>query len=434
MLCLAAALALLLTGCVIQPAPGETTADITTVETQTQPPTTEPEPTQEEWAVLTPPLEYEIINGFAKTPTHYYAAHDGGILRTPIGDISKQEKIPLPDSHEGMKLNGAEICGITEEWLFVNIWEAREKKRDTYGDGPDDYYEYEDYTDRTCVTYRIAMGSWKAEAIAAGIYDYRPLPWYNSASDSLIIPQVVKDDEENWSQLLFEAMPLSTRKRVPVPLDNERLAIRFWSSWWQNTLDGNAVLVDCQTSEYNNYYVFDKNNQVQLNQLGGMHFATRYEVEPLRKNKAEEDLYAIYGCGPYITCGAYVYYVQYNPDWDRRDFYRVNTDGTGRKLLREDTNIFQLHSLGGKLFCQAYHPTEVDKWDARQIDMYLLDKEGKVKEVLFHYYEDTEGNSGYGLASYGDKLMVTYGVIYGQPSFFFLYDPATGARFPAQKG
>jgi len=50
------------------------------------------------------------------------------------------------------------------------------------------------------------------------------------------------------------------------------------------------------------------------------------------------------------------------------------------------------------------------------------------------HWDDTEGNSGYGIESYGDKLMVTFGVIYGTSSFQFLYDPATGVRFPAQDG
>jgi hypothetical protein len=34
---------------------------------------------------------------------------------------------------------------------------------------------------------------------------------------------------------------------------------------------------------------------------------------------------------------------------------------------------------------------------------------------------------------YGDKLIIMYYLIYSPATFVFLYDPATGARFPAQK-
>ena len=106
------------------------------------------------------------------------------------------------------------------------------------------------------------------------------------------------------------------------------------------------------------------------------------------------------------------------------------TFGTERKLLLEKTNITSLVSAGGRLFCYAFHPTIVDEWGAEQIDMYLLDEEGQVAD----YWDDTEGNSGYGMTAYGDKLLVWLSSIYSQDSFTFLYDPATGARFPAQSG
>ena len=413
LLCLVAVLALLMAGCGAEVAMEE----ITTEKVQTQ-----TEQSQEEWAVLTPPLDYEIINGLAKTPTHYYAPHEGGIVRAPIDDIARVERVPLPGSYEGMKLSGAEICGITEEWLFVNIWEVREKERH----GPDDYgeyYEYENYENRAWVTYRIAMEGWKAEAVAAGVYSYIPRPWYNAVSDSLLIP-IAKDS------LVFEAMSPDTRKCSPVTMDGKQLSIGVWSSWWENTLEGNAVLVDCQTSEKNDYYSIDRDNCARQEASDEVNLAKYWDWrEGTPKNKAEEILDKEKK-GPYVTCGEYTYYMQDATNRDRRDFYRMNTDGTGRKLLRESTNIFQLCSAGGKLFCQAWHPT-IRRGESRQIDIYLLDENGKVKEVLFNYWDNTEGNSGYGLASYGEKLMVTYSVIYGPGYFEFLYDPATGARFPA---
>jgi len=423
-LCLIAVLALLLAGCGAEPAVEETSGTTTTqIETQIQPETqTEPqtEEPKEEWAVLTPPLDYEIINGFAKTPTHYYAPYDGGIVRAPIDNIARQEKIPLPDSYEGMKLSGAEICGITEKWLFVNVWEAREKIRHEYEGG---YWESEDYEDRTCVTYRIAIGSWKAEAIAAGVYNYRrPLPWYNAVSDSLLIP----------GEAGFDVMPLSTRKRVPGVLDSDQMMVPYW----RNAMDGRAVLVDpCsdQQEEYR-FYVFDKSNQVCFSALEGINFPVRYGTEA-PKNKAEEELRKLTRndgwINEYVTCGEYVYYILYEDGIP--NFYRVRTDGTERMLLREKTNIQVLCSAGDMLFCLAYNPTFRPKndWEGGQIDICHLNKEGKVDKVLFHYQEDTEGNSGYGLLLYGNKVLVVGFSIYGPGYFVFLYDPATGAKFPA---
>jgi len=404
MLCLIAALALLLAGCGARPAPEETTADMTTVETQSQPQT---EQTREEWAVLTPPLAYEIINGFAKTPTHYYAAHDGGIVRAPISDISRQEKIPLPDKYEGMKLSGAEICGITEEWLFVNRY------TDFTGDD----------TPRTWVTYRIAMENWEAEAIASG-KNWGALPWYNQASDSLLIP--TSEGRAN-----NEAMPLSTRKRTPIEGKLSGLE-------WRNTIDGRAALVPDEDSIYDDCYVVDANNQVQIVKTSDInlpkHWDWRKKEAP--KNKAEEELFKLSRedgwINEYVTCEEYVYFILY--DNGGPNFYRMKTDGTQRKLLREKTNIDYLISAGDKLLCSAYHPTIKNEWGCRQLDFYLLDENGKVVDVLYSYMEDDQGNVGYGLHSYGDKVIVMLGVIYCPTTFEFLYDPATGARFPAQKG
>ena len=252
-----------------------------------------------------------------------------------------------------------------------------------------------------------------------------PLPWYNTVSDSLLIPQTREDDGS------FEAMSMSTGKRTSIK-DTP------WG-WWRNTIYGNAVLESFKTDSErdSNFYIFDRDNQVQLLTFKEINFPNYWGREA-PKNKAEEYLRSTPEeegrIWSYITCGNYVYYSQYTTDWEKRNFYRIKTDGTERKLLRENTNITYLVSAGSKLFCRAYHPTIKNKWDARQIDLYLLDMDGKVVEVLFSYMEDTEGNSGYGVFPYGEKLMVRYGVIYGPGYFEFLYDPATGARFPAQKG
>jgi len=336
LLCLMAVLALLLVGCGAEAVLEETTDS--TTQTQTEPETTtQAEDTTEEWAVLTPPLDYEIINGFAKTPTHYYAPHDGGIVRAPIGDIARQEMVPLPGSHEGMKLRGAEICGITEEWLFVNLWEAREKVRHEYDNG---YYGGEEYESRSCVTYRIALENWETEALAVGVYPYqRTIPWYNPTSDSLLFAHRVEDT------LALESMPLSDRKRAPVLMDSDWPAIHPNNSWWRNTLDDQTVLQDpCfDTQSEHRFYVFDEHNRVQLVGFEELSFPKRWY-----------------------------------------------------------------------------------EWDAPE-EQEFIDK----YSWLLPEYDDDQGNSGYGLELYGNNVMLMYYVIYSPPRFQFLYDPATGARFPA---
>jgi len=198
---------------------------------------------------------------------------------------------------------------------------------------------------------------------------------------------------------------------------------------------GQAVLVvpDDYHEDERSYFIFDRQNQVQLKGYSAMKFpkyADDWRLRAAPKNKAEEALQSKERTiGDYATCGEYAYYTQH--DGEKTNFYRVKTDNTGATLLKENTGIFQLVAVGGKLFCHAYHPTKKSAWGSDQIEIYLLDTNGKVVEVLLSYGENREGNSGYGIVPYDGKLMVSAWGAYGPSRLEFLYDPATGAKFPA---
>jgi len=403
---------------------GETAAEETTASaTQTQ-------GGDEKNAALTPPVGCEIMKGgFAKTPTHFYAEHEGAIIRAPIDNLTRQTKVPLPDKHDGVKLSIARICGITENFLFVNMWEAREKKRETYGDGEDDYYEYEDYEGRALVTFRIALETWNAEALLVSKPDEYALPWYHPAGDSLLIPTLIRGENYYPGQSFMEAMPLRTRNRSRIEMGEE---MSFWGCYWRTTLDGHAAIpvseIDGIDDAPGKFIVFDENNKASHAMFEDLAFVNRWSEREAPQNDIEHSLGE--NVRTFATAGEYVYYKQEN------DLYRINLHGKERKLLRKNSNIFELCSVGNALFCRAWHPSltrpenPTDDYFSRRIDIYRLDEEGKHAETIFFYWEDTEGNSGLWLTPYGDYLLVMRWGIYAGSFFHFLYDPATGAMFP----
>ena len=304
----------------------------------------------------------EIVNGLARTPTHYYAVKLDSLIRAPLDNIALQTEIPLPGSYDNIRLTGAKICGITKEWLFVNRWEYREN----------DSYDNEENKNRTVVTFRIAIESWEAEVISVIIDEtqqLRPLPWYNFASDSLLIPGVTEDT------MTIKAIPLSTMERVPVVLDGKPDS---WSCWWLNTADDQAVFVECRNDDFSdsNFYLFDGRNHTKLVSYDSLNY----------KNQRWQEL--------------------------------------------EDSTI-------GNLFREIINPEKAVLYEGNgeELNWYeicLLDKDGNVVDILFEYLEDGEGNGGYGMSAYDDKLMVTQYGIYGPAEFQFLCDPDTGAMFPTQ--
>ena len=307
--------------------------------------------------------DYEIINGLARTPTHYYVAMLDSIIRAPLDNIALQTEIPLPGSYDNIRLTGAEICGITKEWLFINRWEYRE--RDSNGN-----YDNENLT---VVTFRIAMESWEAEVISVMVnknYLLHPLPWYNFASDSLLIPGV------NEGIITIEAIPMSTLEYFPVVLDAKPSS---WSCWWLNTTDGQAVLVECKDDTFSdsNFYLFDEQNHTKQVSYDNLNYKNQRWLE--LEDSAIGNLF--------------------------------------REIINPEKAVW--YEENGEEF----------NW----YEICLLDKDGNVVDILFGYGEDPGGNSGYVMSTYDDKLMVTLYIIYSPARFQFLCDPDTGAMFPKQK-
>jgi len=413
----------MLSGCNKRTAGDSSDQPPTSVETQptieTQPPVDVQPPANVQ------PTGYEIFDGFAKTPSHYYSKNGEEMVRAPVDNLNQQQKIPLPENYEGIRLVNAEICGITEDWLFVNFWEYFEKIRDPNG------YEYEvgDVENRMCITFRIAMESWEAEAVKIGRYDMDTAPWYNPASDSLLIPYIVKNNG-SARVINFEYMPLTTRKTAQVFVDGKPLSIVSRIHLWINALDNRAVFEEQlgEKSEHSNFYVFDEQNKVQLKTYDEMSFVEYFDEVP---QITEAGMYI----GDSVISGEFVYYLQYSSasEWKTTDLYRVKADGTGQELVRTNTNIKQLNSVKDTLFCMTY--TTPQKWDApddeeHEIEMRLLNNDGELGKVLFRYIENPMGNSTYWVDSYDGKVMVRFYRIYSSSTFTFLYDIESGASFP----
>jgi len=133
----------------------------------------------------------------------------------------------------------------------------------------------------------------------------------------------------------------------------------------------------------------------------------------------------------YAACGDYVYFVESGWGPARRgdrhgtwhDLFRVKTDGTDKKLLRKDTNIYNLMVVKDKLFCLAYLPN-----GSEEIGFYALDENGKVSKTIAHGFD---GEWGWNVFERVGNLIMfnNYSVNGSEVSLHTLYNPATGAVF-----
>ena len=200
----------------------------TTEGTTKEQPTTEETTTTKYYPPPVPPetvnTDYRFTTTWAKTPTHFYATSltpvDGDwkwvvLSRVPLSDISKPEELSLPKEYKGHKLESLDVCGVTEQWLFID---CRYEKRE--GD------IYEGYTwSIVHVLFRISLETLKAEAIMDD-ESYHGNAWYNAGSNSLIF----YNDGGN-----FEALRLDTGERCVI----ERPGVP--GALWHNTIDGLVV-------------------------------------------------------------------------------------------------------------------------------------------------------------------------------------------------
>jgi len=377
----------------------ETTTEETT-ETTTEP-TTE-EPTQKHYDPPVPPdkpSEFIYTPTYAVSKTHFYGVQTSEsdnfgwptytLLRAPLRNISKQEEILLPKTHEGNDLGDIYICGLTRDWLFVSRRHSG--------------YNY--------VTYRISVKNFKTEIIDYG--EYRVAPWYNAANNSLLFLY-----DEN---LKIEALWLDTEKQEVI-WDEQWGEEYSRFSHWRNTANGMVAIhkVDDFVGDENETFVIDVNNRAVP--MKDYKFSKEREPHPAVKEllKQREILNA-------IDCNGYIYYVEYVGEgdfyWGERNLYRMKLNGSEKKLLRAKTNIFSLFVAKNKLFCLAYRPSNDET-----MGFYALDEVGKIISTIA---DGGTMNSGYGLELIDNVILMTRYDVYGNNSGYFvtLYDPATGATF-----
>ena len=386
--------------------------------------TTEEEQTTAQRKHYDPPVPPETPPKFVATPsyavsdTHVYGVRseynkeDSSWKTTlhyaPLRNIAKQKEISLPPKSDGNPLRDLEIIGLTEQDLFVCHRFADEQDRTAY------------------VTYRVALSNFKATALDTG--NYYCAPWYNAGSDSLLF--VTHKD----GILQIEAMRLNGKERTTVW--NEPLEYSIPPEHWRNTADG---MVAFERSNDGippkergiELLVIDKDNRAVLTDYAEIDFPADIMNRP--QNKMEQSLDGNELISTYATCGEWVYYVEMNAprnsgEFKRSSLYRMKADSTGKKLLRETTQIHSLMALDNKLFCLAERPTQEEHGDTYPFGFYALDADGKVTETIaqgfdfngFHYLEPLD-----------HLILYKQWGIYGNNNGYlvFIYDPATGTKF-----
>jgi len=372
---------LCLCACGEVPAPEETTAAQTTLDptrwdevlNATEPPEpTEPETTTKYYPPPKPPktvnTEYAFTSTWAKTPTHFYAVMyepvpGGGewdrrevLYRFKLNDITKAEKIPLPETHKGNALSGVGIVGVKERELFV----SRGVKLKDGGYPP------------PCVTYRVSLDAHDFSILDEG--KYYNVPHYNSASDSLLFAY------KEGTSFQLEAMQLANEKRSIIyefsSINNDTGAD------WEH-IDGMVIFINNSwgaMQEDADYILIDAENSAQP--IAYEKVFSQYH-KTLPKAIAQENLWT------HTALGDRIYYVT------NRNFYWINADGSGKKLLREKTNIYQLTAAGGQLFAMADDPTRTynDSY-GEPVSFYILNEEGKVAQTLAREWIGENGGIG----------------------------------------
>ena len=228
--------------------------------------TTEAVTTTKQYPTPKPPetvnTNYVFTNTWAKTPAHFYAVNCDGderrlpLSRVPLNNISKTAKIDLPQENKGYQLHSVFICGVTEQWLYVNCSYEKEGDYGYIGLG---------------TVYRVSHDTLKAELIEEYEGRYYCKAWYNAASNSLLLMR------EKTGYIQLEALRLDTGERSVI-FDDSDYFTTIWTYHWYVTNDGLIALEEVHDSEHprsSKFVVVDKENSVSPVQYDGIKLTTR---------------------------------------------------------------------------------------------------------------------------------------------------------------
>ena len=331
--------------------------------------------------------DYAFSSSYAKTPAYFFAMvylhpADGrgrqALFRMPLSDLSKPREIPLPSEYN-YDDGWPDICGITENELFLS------------GNGS---------------LYRVPLKTLKTEKVNIGsVYN----PWYNTASGSLIaMTEDYHYDENDTAPRQMKAFQPDTGESSVIMDDMPIL--NTMGEIWHNTADGMIALGGNAESGGSTFAVVDINNAVSL--------MTADEVQIQFRYQWDDHLQA--------QVGEWVYSLEYADK--TLNLYRANADGTKKKLLRENTNIWQLYSVEGKLYCTALDITRLDEEAETGVAVYLLNRDGKAEKVLYRGYSYDTSHAV--LPFYGMAMVKRFHVYGGRDGYFAaLYNPKNDALF-----
>jgi hypothetical protein len=390
--------------------------------------------------------DFDFTSTYAKTDAHlfltrsqvvlaqdehgepYGTGMDWTLYRLPLSDISQAQAVALPVEYEGNILGEIGIVGVNEQWLFVSrTWYAPE--------GDIDFYDAWPY-----VTYRIALDTLQAQVIDVGFYYC--VPRYHAASNSILFAHNDGGYDGIYggtaAEFRLEALNLANNNRsVIYEFESTNLHSRT-AGWWN--IDDGAVLFENREwwgSTGSDFVLID----AQLRASAVEDPEEMYEIlfpHPGWPDALAEIMNAADGMGfmTHIVHDGWIYFTQMDMQASSdvnnvHNLYRVRLDGTDRELLRANTNIRQLETVGGTLFAMANDPTRQAQgtdWYGEPIAFYILNERGQWVETLAQ--ANVGENQGFWLAPLGGMMAVRFGGgFWIDSSIYALYNPATGALF-----